>query len=88
MSEAGYRIEWSSAARRQLAKLPDPARGRVQAAIEALGGDPRPPSAKALVGTDSLRVRIGDYRAVYEVDDPARLVRVLTVGHRREVYRG
>jgi len=82
-----YQVELVSAARRQLAKLPQPARGRLEAAIAALAGDPRPSGATALVGAEGLRVRVGDYRAVYRVDDGTRLVEVLGVGHRREVYR-
>jgi mRNA interferase RelE/StbE len=55
---------------------------------EQLGGDPRPRGARKLEGgAGELRVRVGDYRIVYEVDDEALRVLVLRVAHRREVYR-
>jgi mRNA interferase RelE/StbE len=48
--------------------------------------DPRPPGCKKLRGRDAWRIRIGDYRAIYEIDDGRLIVTVITVGHRREVY--
>ncbi len=83
-----YRIELSPAAARQLRKLDGAARRRVQAAVELLASDPRPPSAKKLVGGDGeWRVRTGDYRIVYEIHDGVLVVLVLAGGHRREVYQ-
>lgn len=83
-----YRIEFSSAAVRQLRKLDRRAQRRVQAAVELLAQEPRPAGAKKLVGGDGeWRVRTGDYRIVYEIGDGVLLVLVLAVGHRREVYR-
>ncbi|TPX02484.1 type II toxin-antitoxin system RelE/ParE family toxin, partial [Schumannella luteola] len=56
-------------------------------AIENLGDDPRPHGARKLVGyDDAWRIRVGDYRVLYEVRDEAVLVTVFTVGHRRAVY--
>lgn len=83
-----FRIEVSPQAARQLRKLDPAARRRVQAAIELLADDLRPPGAKKLVGGDGeWRVRTGDYRIVYEIRDQVLVVLVLAVGHRREVYR-
>lgn len=83
-----YRIELSPPAARQLRKLDGDARRRVQAAVELLGQDPRPAGAKKLVGGEGeWRVRTGDYRIVYEVNDGVLLILVLAVGHRREIYR-
>jgi mRNA interferase RelE/StbE len=83
-----YRIEVAPAAVRQLRKLDPPTRRRIQAAIELLATEPRPPGAKKLVGGEGeWRVRTGDYRVVYEIHDDALVVLVLAVGHRREVYR-
>lgn len=83
-----YRIELSHAAARQLRKLESSARRRVQAAIELLAEEPRPPGAKKLVGgAGEWRARTGDYRIVYEIDDGVLLILVLAVGHRREIYR-
>ena len=61
---------------------------RVIAAIEALADDPRPEGCKKLTGSDNdWRIRIGDYRVLYEVDDESQVVRVMRVRHRREAYR-
>lgn len=88
MTGPTYRIEVALAAARQLRKLDHPARRRIQAAVELLASDPRPPSAKKLVGGEGeWRVRTGDYRIVYENHDHVLRVLVLAVGHRRDVYR-
>lgn len=82
-----YRIELAPAAVRQLRKLDRSAQRRVQAAIELLATEPRPSGAKKLVGGNGeWRVRTGDYRVVYQIDDGVLLVLVVAVGHRREVY--
>ena len=83
-----YSVEIAPTALRQLRKLDPTARRRIQAAIELLAADPRPPGAKKLVGGEGeWRVRTGDYRVVYEIHDDALVVLVLAVGHRREIYR-
>lgn len=83
-----YQVTLTFAAARQLRKLDPPARRRVQAAIELLAVDPRPPSATRLVGgAGEWRVRTGDYRVVYEIHGQRLLILVLNVGHRREIYR-
>ena len=83
-----YRIDLAPAAVRQLRKLDLPARRRVQAAIELLAEQPRPPGAIKLAGgEDEWRVRTGDYRVVYEIRDEVLVVLVVAVGHRREIYR-
>ena len=75
------------AAARQLRKLDAPARRRVQAAIELLATDPRPPGAVQLVGGSAeFRVRTGDYRIVYDIHEDVLVVLVVAVGHRREAY--
>jgi mRNA interferase RelE/StbE len=63
-------------------------RQRLVAAIGRLADDPRPAGCEKLAGTeDAYRIRSGDYRMVFVIDDDARVVRVVKVGHRREVYR-
>ncbi len=63
-------------------------RRAVAKAIDGLTSDPRPPGVRALTGhRPYLRLRTGDYRVIYAVDDQARLVTVAAVGHRRDVYR-
>ena len=83
-----YRITLATAAARQLRKLDPPARRRVQAALDLLQADPRPPAATQLVGgAGEWRVRTGDYRIVYEIEGEQVHVLVLRVGHRREIYK-
>ncbi|QNE36782.1 type II toxin-antitoxin system RelE family toxin [Leifsonia shinshuensis] len=83
-----YRIDVAPAAARELRKLDPPARRRIQAAIEILADVPRPPAAKPLVASGGAwRVRVGDYRIVYDIEDDRLVILVLRVAHRREVYR-
>ncbi len=62
-------------------------RQRIARRIHALGNDPRPTACEKLSGQPRYRVRQGDYRVVYEVDDRRRVVAIIKVGHRRDVYR-
>ena len=83
-----YAVELRPAARRDLRKIPKMDAGRIIAAIESLAKNPRPPGVKKLVGVEELyRIRVGDYRIVYQVQDERLLVLVVKIGHRREVYR-
>ena len=82
-----YALTFRPAALRALRKLDRQIAERIKAATEALRDDPRPSGAKMLTGSHGLwRIRIGDYRVVYTVDDQQRLVRVAAAGHRRAVY--
>lgn len=81
-----YRIELRPAAARSLRKLDPQVRSRVQGAISLLAFDPRPPNARALKGRPALRVRVGDYRIIYTVDDAVVLIVVVALGHRRDIY--
>jgi len=83
-----YRVEVAPAALRQLRKLDAAARRRVQAAVELLREEPRPSGATKLVGgAGEWRVRTGDYRIVYEIQDDVLVVLVVAVGHRRDICR-
>jgi mRNA interferase RelE/StbE len=83
-----YRVEFTAAARRQLGKFPAEIRRRIVAVADLLADNPRPPNAKWLVNRAGvLRVRIGDYRILYEIKDDVLLVLVVAVGHRRDVYK-
>jgi addiction module toxin, relE/stbE family len=83
-----HRIEFSPAAVRQLRKLDGHAQRRIQAVVELLAQEPRPAGAKKLVGGQGeWRVRTGNYRIIYEIDDGVLVILVLAVGHRRDVYR-
>ncbi|PSL37553.1 mRNA interferase RelE/StbE [Labedella gwakjiensis] len=81
-----YRIELRPAAIRALKQIDHQDRGRIRGAIALLGEDPRPPGAKALQGRPGFRVRVGNYRIVYTIQDDILLVVVVTLGHRRDVY--
>jgi mRNA interferase RelE/StbE len=67
--------------------LHGPLRDRVRAAIDGLRTEPRPTGAVKLAGRDDYRVRVGDHRIVYAIDDRNRLVIVARIAHRREAYR-
>lgn len=83
-----YRVDISKRAAKEIRSLPTPVVPRVHAAIVALSTEPRPPGCKKLVDSrESLwRIRIGDYRVVYTVDDHIRVVEVRKVGDRKDVY--
>ena len=82
-----YRVDFTTAAARQVKKLPRPARDRVLDAVDDLGEDPRPHGAKKLVGEDTAwRIRVGDYRVIYDIFDGELTVTVIRAAHRREVY--
>jgi mRNA interferase RelE/StbE len=82
-----FSIQLSPAAARELRKFDPVVRRRLQAALELLADEPRPPAAKRLVGgAGEWRVRTGDYRIIYEIHDSKLLVLVLRMAHRREVY--
>ena len=82
-----YRVEIARRAVKAIARLPRKEQLRIRAAIDLLGEDPRPPGCVALAGEDSVyRVRVGDYRILYEVVDRRLVIQVVRVGHRRDVY--
>lgn len=84
-----YAIYFGPGVERDMSRLPRGILVRVDRAITALADTPRPAGCKKLVGQVNLyRVRVGDWRIVYEIDDAQRIVIVAIVGHRREVYRG
>lgn len=87
MSER-YELLWTGRAEKSLAKLERSTPQRILIAAEVLLDHPRPPAARHLVGTDGLyRIRIGDWRLIYQVQDDQLIILVVTLGHRREVYR-
>ncbi len=80
---ASYTVEVKPPARKELEALPDKVLSRVVRKVESLGQSPRPGGCKKLKG---WRVRVGDWRVVYIVDDKAKVVSVTRIAHRREVY--
>lgn len=82
-----YRVLLRPAAAEALRKLDPPTALRVAGAIEMLSIDPRPPASRPLTGRAGFRLRTGDYRILYTVEDDVLTVLVVAVGHRRDVYR-
>ena len=83
-----YAIQFKPLAVRQLEELPRDVQKRLAAKLDALRDDPFPPGCRKMAGLpDTWRIRAGDYRMVYQVHRGILLVLVLTVGHRRDVYR-
>ena len=85
-----YAVSLEKSAARFLLRLRDAKlKVRLDEAIESLANEPRPPGCRKLAGTsDRYRIRVGDYRIVYRIDDGKVTVLVLVIGHRREVYDG
>jgi len=73
-------------AQKELANLPKADYERVRDSVAALGENPRPAGCKKLVAREGWRIRSGDYRVIYEIDDAQQKVIVLHIGHRRDVY--
>lgn len=83
-----YEVLVERSVERTLKRLPHQVFVRIVTAIKDLGVNPRPSGCRKLAGSDSdWRVRAGDYRVLYEIDDEKRIVRILHVRHRREAYR-
>jgi mRNA interferase RelE/StbE len=82
-----YLVILPKSVRKELDRLPDQITGRILAAVGGLETQPRPAGCKKLRGESAWRIRVGDYRVIYEIHDKVLQVVVVTVGHRREVYR-
>lgn len=82
-----YKVEITSRAERELRRLDRPVKNRVTQAIMALSGEPRPSGCLKVQSEPGVwRVRVGDWRIGYRVDDAAQEVTVIRVGHRSEFY--
>ena len=82
-----YELRLARSAQKELKALPDVVLARVARALDALPPDPRPRGCKKLRGASDLwRVRVGDYRIIYRVDDRARLIEVRAIRDRKDVY--
>ena len=82
-----YTVRLKPRAERELDRLPTPVARRIWDKLLTLEEDPRPRGTTKLEGSDGYRVRIGDYRVVYLIDDRQKAVDVVRIAHRREVYR-
>ncbi len=82
-----YKILLETRARREFLDLPDKVRRRIQEGIDDLATNPRPPGVKKLAGIDGYRLRRGDYRILFTINDGAKEIRIYRIGHRRDIYR-
>lgn len=82
-----YHVLLKRSAEKELAALPAPIHDRITKRLLLLEANPRPPGIKKLQGQEGYRLRVGDYRVLYTIDDQHKLVSIYAVGHRREVYR-
>jgi len=81
-----YSVNLSKQAFKELEKINEPYYSKIKAAIYALAEDPRPQGYKKLKGSDSYRVRVADYRIIYDIFDQELVVDVITLGHRKDIY--
>jgi mRNA interferase RelE/StbE len=84
---SSYRVSLTASAEKELRGLPSKVVARIIPRLENLAVTPRPPGCKKLKGgNNEWRIRVGDYRIVYEIEDTAKTVDVTRIAHRREVY--
>lgn len=82
-----YSVHVKRSAAQEIEAVPRRDRVRIIEHIRTLSGDPRPAGSRKLSGRDAYRIRQGNYRIVYTVDDEDRVVMVVAVAHRRDAYR-
>jgi len=81
-----HKIVFTKTARKKLDKLPSREQHRIADKIDELANDPRPPGCKKLTNRGQYRIRIGDYRVIYDIEDKMLVVLVIDVDHRKQVY--
>lgn len=84
---ASYRLRIKRSAEKELRRVPKADLRRIAERMERLATEPRPPGCEKLFAENVYRVRQGDYRILYSVDDGEGAIEVIKIGHRREVYR-
>jgi mRNA interferase RelE/StbE len=82
-----FQVILPKSVQKELDRLPDDIARRIMVRLAALERNPRPPDVKKLKGREAWRIRVGDYRVIYEIQDSVLQIIVTTIGHRREVYR-
>ena len=82
-----YRVILPKSVQKELDRLPDDTVRRILTRLAELEVQPRPADVKKLKGRNAWRIRVGDYRVIYEIHDRELQILLVTVGHRREVYR-
>ena len=84
---ASYKIELSKRVRKDFRKIPEHDANRILSEIKALAEEPLPSSSKKLKGEELFRIRIGNYRVIYSIQDEKMIVFVVKGGHRKDVYK-
>ena len=82
-----YQVVLKRSAERELDQLRGPAFERIKRKLLGLEQNPRPVGGQNLHGQDAYRIRVGDYRILYVIDDAARRIDIIAIGHRRDIYR-
>jgi mRNA interferase RelE/StbE len=82
-----YKVVIVRGAQKSLLAIPSPYFEQIEEKLRVLVDTPRPPGCKKLKGRDGWRVRSGNYRIIYEIDDPSATVTVVAIGPRGEIYR-
>ena len=82
-----YAIDVLRSAQKRLAKLSPQDQDRIVAAIAGLSEAPRPAGSQKLTGRDAMRIRVGDYRVIYEINDASRALLIVGIAHRKDAYR-
>ncbi|CAN5205957.1 type II toxin-antitoxin system RelE/ParE family toxin [soil metagenome] len=82
-----YSIIVQRRAQKRLSRFPTYIQDRIEMGLRGLSEDPRPSGSSKLRGKEGWRIRVGDYRAIYEIDDESREVLVLDIAHRKDIYR-
>jgi len=82
-----YQVIIPKSVRKELDRLPDDVASRILVRLAGLENNPRPADVKKLKGRDAWRIRVGDYRVIFEIHDRILQIIVITLGHRREIYR-
>ena len=83
-----YKIVWKSSAKKELKRLEKKAISKIIQAVEMLPNNPYPQGSRKIVGSSSsYRIRVGDYRIIYNIQSLVLVIEIIRVGHRREVYK-
>jgi mRNA interferase RelE/StbE len=85
---ASFNLQWRTSTRKDLRKIPREMVSRIVAEVETLGDEPLPHGSEKLTGSErTYRIRVGDYRVVYEIFRDAKIVEIQRVRHRKDVYK-
>ncbi|MGJ8640403.1 MAG: type II toxin-antitoxin system RelE family toxin [Opitutaceae bacterium] len=84
---ASYKIEFSKRVRKDFKKIPTHDAKRILNAIQLLASDPLPQNSKKLKGEELFRIRIGNYRVIYSIEDSKMIIFVIKLGHRKDIYK-